>query len=73
MDFETDQIAEVLDVERAWVAAHCSLDLDMLRSILSDEYRQIQSDGSVIGKDELLDSIALGIAGGILRKAINIK
>jgi ketosteroid isomerase-like protein len=55
MDFETDQIAKVLEVERAWVAAHHSLDLEVLSRILSDEYRQIQSDGNVIGKDELLD------------------
>lgn len=61
MNFETDQIAEVLDVERAWVAAHRSLDLEVLTRILSDEYRQIQSDGNVIGKDELLNSYRSGL------------
>lgn len=53
MNIERDQIAEVLDVERAWVAAHRCLDFEVLSRILSDEYRQIQSDGNVIGKDEL--------------------
>jgi ketosteroid isomerase-like protein len=61
MDFEADQIAEVLDVERSWVAAHRSLDLDIIKSILSEENRQIQSDGTVIGKDELLDSYRSGV------------
>ena len=61
MDCEADRIAEVLDVERSWVAAHRSLDLDILSSILSEDYRQIQSDGSVIGKDELLTSYRSGL------------
>ena len=60
MDLESKLIAEVLDVERAWVAAHRSLDLDVLSSILSEDYRQIQSDGTVIGRTELLDSYRSG-------------
>ena len=56
MDLESKLIAEVLEVESLWVAAHHDLDLEILRDILSDDYRQIQSDGTVIGKEELLNS-----------------
>ncbi len=60
MDLETKPIAEVLEVESLWVAAHRNLDLEILRDILSDDYRQIQSDGTVIGKEELLNSYRSG-------------
>ena len=49
MDAEAELIAEVLAVERNWVAAHRTLDIDVLSSILAENYQQIQSDGSVIG------------------------
>ena len=60
MDLESKLIAEVLEVESLWVAAHRNLDLETLRDILSDDYRQIQSDGTVIGKEELLNSYRSG-------------
>ena len=59
MDTDTKAITEVLAVERNWVAAHLTLVIDVISSILADNYRQIQSDGSVIGKAELLESLAL--------------
>ena len=60
MDLESKLIAEVLEVESLWVAAHRNLDLEILRDILSDDYRQIQSDGTVIGKGDLLNSYRSG-------------
>ena len=60
MDLETKLIAEVLEVESLWVAAPHNLDLEILRDILSDDFRQIQSDGTVIGKEELLNSYRPG-------------
>jgi ketosteroid isomerase-like protein len=60
MDLETKLIAEVLEVECLWVAAHRNLDLEILRDILSDDCRQIQSDGTVIGKEDLLNSFRSG-------------
>ena len=53
-------IKEVLNVERRWVEAHRNLDLDSIRDILADDYRQIQADGKVIGKDELIQSYNSG-------------
>jgi ketosteroid isomerase-like protein len=61
MDLESKLIAEVLEVESLWVAAHRNLDLEILRDILSDDYRQIQSDGKVIGKRDLLNSYRSGL------------
>jgi len=52
--------AEIIAVEQAWAAAHRNLDLDTIEYILSDQYRQVQADGKVIGKDELLASYHSG-------------
>jgi ketosteroid isomerase-like protein len=60
MDSKAKSIEEVIATERRWVNAHLELDLDTLASILSDGYRQIQVDGSVIGKDELIASYGSG-------------
>ena len=57
---ESELIKEVLNVELRWVEAHRNLDLDSIRGILADDYRQIQADGRVIGKDELLQSYNSG-------------
>jgi hypothetical protein len=53
---ESRLVADLLETERKRAAAHLSLDFDMLECILSDQYRQIQSDAIVIGKNELLAS-----------------
>jgi ketosteroid isomerase-like protein len=60
MKTEAKLIDEVIATERSWVKAHFELDLDTLASILSDSYRQIQADGSVIGKEALLESYRSG-------------
>ena len=60
MDDESKMIADLIETERKWAAAHLDLDLEMLEAILWDQYRQIQSDGSVIGKEELLASYRSG-------------
>jgi ketosteroid isomerase-like protein len=60
MDAEAELIAEVFTVERNWVAAHRTIDIDVLSSILAENYRQIQTDGSVIGREELLQSYKSG-------------
>lgn len=54
-------IKEVLNVERRWVEAHRNLDLESIRDMLADDYRQIQADGTVIGKDELIQSYRSGL------------
>lgn len=50
----------ILAVEERWVAAHRSLDLRSIDAILSDDFRQILPDGSVVGKEELLASYRSG-------------
>ena len=60
MGNESKLIKEILNVERRWVEAHRNLDLDSISDILADDYRQIQADGRVIGKDELIQSYSSG-------------
>ena len=55
------QRAEVIAVEQAWVEAHRNLDLDTLENILSDQYCQVQADGKVIGKQDLVASYRSGL------------
>ena len=61
MDKQAAQEAEITAVEHAWAGAHRDLDLETLENILSDHYRQVQADGSVIGKQELLASYRSGL------------
>ena len=60
MDDNASRTKEITAVEQAWTAAHRNLDLDMIENILSDQYRQVQSGGKVIGKEEFLDSYRSG-------------
>ena len=60
MGDESKLISDLLETERKWAAAHLNMDLEMLEAILGDQYRQIQSDGTVIGKEELLASYRSG-------------
>ena len=55
-----EAIREVLAVERAWVQAHRDLDLAVIDDILAEDYFQIQSGGTIIGREELLSSYASG-------------
>jgi ketosteroid isomerase-like protein len=51
---------QIRQVERAWVQAHRDLDLQAIESILDDEYSQLKADGTLIGKQDLLESYASG-------------
>jgi ketosteroid isomerase-like protein len=57
---ESNLLEKLLKTEQKWADAHLSLDLNALENILSDQYRQIQSDGSVIEMGELLTSYRSG-------------
>lgn len=50
------KIQEVLQVEKEWVRALRTLDLEAIEHILADDYTQITSEGDVIGKREFLAS-----------------
>jgi len=53
-------VEEVIAAERRWVQAHRDLDLEALEDMLDDDYIQIRADGSVIGKQEALESYRSG-------------
>ncbi len=57
---QTKSIQEVIATERRWVQAHRHLDLDVIDEILSEDYTQIRSDGTVASKAETLASYASG-------------
>lgn len=49
-------IQEILKTESEWVEAHRNLDLTTIERIMADSYQKIQSNGSVINKQENLAS-----------------
>ena len=53
-------ISGVIATELRWARAHRELDLDVIAEILSANYRGIRVDGSVIRRNELLDSYRSG-------------
>ena len=59
-ELENKTINEVITVERRWVRAHREMNIDVIKEILAEDYRQIQSDGSVINKADLIASYLSG-------------
>lgn len=57
----SNSVSEVMATELRWTKAHLEMDLAAIATILSDEYRQIRADGSVIGRSQLLDSYHSGV------------
>ena len=57
---EDRMVEEVIAAERRWVQAHRDLDLEALEDMLDEDYVQIRSDGSVVGKQEALESYRSG-------------
>lgn len=60
LEANSERVTELIATELRWAKAHRELNLDTIVEILSDEYRHIQADGSVIGKDQLLKSYRSG-------------
>ncbi len=58
----TDQalVQQIINLDQEWAQAHLTLDLGSIANILSDDFQQIQADGSITDKRELLDSYASG-------------
>ena len=50
----------IIKLDQLWAQAHKDLDLKIIEDILSDDYQQIQTDGSIIGKQALLASYGSG-------------
>ena len=57
---EEELVQEVIAAERRWVQAHRDLDLDVLAEMMAEDYVQIRPDGSVVGKQEALESYRSG-------------
>lgn len=57
---DREVVQEVLQAERAWVEAHCRLDINALEGLMAREYKHIRPDGVVVGKEEDLASYRTG-------------
>lgn len=53
---DSEKEAEVIEVEQKWVKAHLELDVATLEDMLAEDFIKIQSDGSLAGKSETIDS-----------------
>ena len=51
---------QIIERDLEWAQAHRDLDLKLIEDILSEQYQQIQDNGSSIGKSELLESYGSG-------------
>ena len=51
----------IIKLDQLWAQAHKDLDLKIIEDILSDVYQQIQADGSILDKQDLLDSYSSGV------------
>lgn len=51
---------QIRQVERTWVQAHRDLDLHAIEFILDDDYSQLKADGTIIRKQDLLESYTSG-------------
>ncbi|MGH3144506.1 MAG: nuclear transport factor 2 family protein [Rubrobacter sp.] len=54
---------EVLRAEREWLLAHLRLDVPALEGLMAPDYAQIDSEGSVVGREQVLDSFRSGERG----------
>ena len=53
-------VREVLDAEREWLQAHRRLDVSALDGLMAPDYAQIDADGRVVGREEVLASFRSG-------------
>ena len=53
-------LKDILQVEQNWTNAFLKSDLKTLELIMDESYKQIQSDGSVLGKTEVLKTFDTG-------------
>ncbi|MDP6452895.1 MAG: nuclear transport factor 2 family protein [SAR202 cluster bacterium] len=57
---ESEAVSQVLQAEREWLLAHLNCDVAALDKLMADEYAQINSDGRVVGKAEVIASFESG-------------
>ena len=51
---------QIIQRDQDWAQAHLNLDLDLIDKILAEDYQQIQANGKLITKQDLLVSYASG-------------
>lgn len=51
---------EVLHAEREWLLAHLRLDVRALEALMAPDYAQIDGEGNVVGREQILDSFRSG-------------
>ncbi|HEV8043669.1 MAG TPA: nuclear transport factor 2 family protein [Rubrobacter sp.] len=54
---------EVLRAEREWLLAHLRLDVPALEALMAPDYVQVDGGGSVVGREQILDSFRAGERG----------
>jgi hypothetical protein len=55
-----DDQQELLEIEQEWVRAHGEMALQTFRSILDEDYTQLRTDGTLIGKSALVADYSMG-------------
>lgn len=56
-------VEEVLRAEREWLLAHLRLDVAALDGLMAPEYVQIDGEGRIVGREEVLASLRSGERG----------
>ena len=57
---DPDRIKQLIQAERAWLEAHLRLDISALDRLMAAEYKQVNSRGELITKQEALASFRAG-------------
>ena len=57
---DSDKSQQVIQAEREWLDAHLRLDVSALDRLMADEYTQVNSQGELIGKLQILNSFQAG-------------
>lgn len=70
---DSDKTQQVIQAEREWLDAHLRLDVSALDRLMADEYTQVNSQGELIGKQQILNSFQSGNGTGRKPRAMNIR
>src|SRR3954449_35200 len=57
---DEEKVQQVSQAERTWLQAHQHLDVALLDQLMADEYTQVNSQGELVGKQQVLASFLSG-------------
>ena len=57
---KSNAVEQVLQVEREWLLAHLNCDVAELDRLMADEYTQVNDEGKVVRKAEVIASFESG-------------